>query len=267
VQNNEFQEYVWQKGKELYRQMPWREDTRPYYVLVSELMLQQTQVSRVIPKFISFITRFPDIETLARAPLADVVMQWQGLGYNRRAKYLHDAAKIVMKDFSGKFPSDGAALQRLPGVGVNTAGAIGAYSYNQPSLFIETNIRTVYIHHFFHDDFSVDDKQIILKLEKTIDREHAREFYWALMDYGNLLKTSGVKNIRQSRQYKKQAPLAGSLRQMRGRIIRALSETAIISEGELRQLVSADKRFDPAIAALIAEGLIGNSKGKFHLTK
>ncbi|NCU39047.1 A/G-specific adenine glycosylase, partial [Candidatus Saccharibacteria bacterium] len=158
---DEFQAFLRQKGKELYREMPWRSDTRPYYVLVSELMLQQTQVSRVIEKFTEFIARFPDEQSLAAAYLADVLYAWQGLGYNRRAKYLHDSATMIVDTFDGSFPTNVAELLLLPGVGKNTAGALLAYAFNQPSIFIETNIRTVYIHHFFNDSADVTDAQIV----------------------------------------------------------------------------------------------------------
>ncbi|MCA9327351.1 A/G-specific adenine glycosylase, partial [Candidatus Saccharibacteria bacterium] len=141
METDEFQRLLRQHGEELYRDMPWRSDTRPYYVLVSELMLQQTQVDRVIPKFQAFIAAFPDERILAQASLADVLKLWQGLGYNRRAKFLHDAAKHVVA--SGDFPLDEAGLVTLPGVGKNTAGAIMAYAYNQPAIYVETNVRAV----------------------------------------------------------------------------------------------------------------------------
>jgi len=151
VNYTEFQELIWKKGRELYRDMPWRQDTRPYFVLVSELMLQQTQVARVIPKFEAFIARFPNEKILANSSLTDVIQLWQGLGYNRRAKYLHDSAKMITHDFGGIFPEDEADILRLPGVGKNTAGAILVYAFNHPALFVETNTRTVFIHHFFAD--------------------------------------------------------------------------------------------------------------------
>ena len=176
MDTREFQEIIWQKGNELYRDMPWRQDTRPYYVLVSEIMLQQTQVDRVIPKFEAFIEVFPDVSTLAAAPLADVLTLWSGLGYNRRAKFLYEAARKIEAEFSGKFPDTPEALVRLPGVGVNTAGAILAYSFNKPSIFIETNVRTVYFYHYFEDDVDVTDKQLKEIVEATIDAEHPREF-------------------------------------------------------------------------------------------
>lgn len=147
----DFQEIVWQKGRELYRPMPWREDTRPYYVLVSELMLQQTQVDRVLPKFEAFIEAFPDIESLAAASLGEVLTLWSGLGYNRRAKFLHEAAQSVIREYNGEIPASYDDLVSLPGVGPNTAGAVLAYSFNQPVVYIETNIRTVYFEHFLKE--------------------------------------------------------------------------------------------------------------------
>lgn len=262
MNSKEFQELIWQKGREFYRPMPWREDTRPYYVLVSELMLQQTQATRVIPKFQQFIATFPDEKALASASLAEVLKVWQGLGYNRRAKYLHEAAKQLGR----RFPDTFEELIKLSGVGKNTAGAILAYSFNQPVLFIETNIRTVYIHHFFADNFDIDDKQIMEKLEQTLDHEHPREFYWAIMDYGNWLKRQGVKNISQSRHYKKQSLLKGSVREIRGQIIKVLAVKDLNME-LLKTYVTYDHRFDQALQGLLKENLVKNTNGRLHLTK
>lgn len=252
METDEFQRLLRQRGEELYRDMPWRADTRPYYILVSELMLQQTQVDRVIPKFLTFIDAFPNEEALAAASLAEVLLYWQGLGYNRRAKFLHESAKRVVEQ--GEFPDDVSGLTALPGVGKNTAGAILAYAYNQPSLFIETNVRAVYIHHYFNDQDVVDDRAIYDALEQTIDRDHPREFYWALMDYGSWLKKQGVKPSR-SRHYKKQSPLKGSVREMRGRIIAALT-AGEMTDKQLRLAVEADARYESAITTLIRDGLI-----------
>jgi A/G-specific adenine glycosylase len=266
VTNEDFKELIWQKAKELYRPMPWREDTRPYYVLVSEVMLQQTQVDRVIPKFESFIAAFPDEATLAAASLGDVLRLWQGLGYNRRAKYLHEAAKIITNELGGKFPTDSKELVSLPGVGKNTAGAIQAYSFNQPAIFIETNVRTVYLHHFFTDGAVVDDKAIAALLSATIDTEHPRQWYWALMDYGSFLKRSGQGRLRQSKHYKVQAPLKGSVREVRGQIITALTYQNMTRQ-QLSAYVGIDERFAPALAGLIKDGLVEETAGKLHLTK
>ena len=263
---NDFQTLLHQKGVKLYRDMPWRRDTRPYYVLVSELMLQQTQVARVIPKFEAFIKRFPDEKTLAAATLAEVLGLWQGLGYNRRAKYLHDSAKMIRNELDGAFPDTEAALLKLPGVGKNTAGALLAYAYNQPSIFVETNIRTVFIHHFFADDFGVHDRQIAELLDATIDREHPREFYWALMDYGTWLKQQGIRTNHKSQHYKKQSALAGSVREMRGRIVKTLQSTAL-SDAELSTAVNADERYEHAIRGLQRDGLIQRRRGVWQLTQ
>lgn len=264
MDQEEFKALVLQKGRELYREMPWRQDTQPYYVMVSEIMLQQTQVHRVVPKFEAFLRAFPGVETLATSPLADVLRLWSGLGYNRRAKYLHDAAKQIV--LRGGFPKTAKELQLLPGVGKNTAGAIMVYSYNMPSIFIETNIRTVYLHHFFPDGEKVDDRQIEQLLEQTIDSEHPREFYWALMDYGTWLKSQGVGRIQQSKHYKKQPPLKGSVREVRGAIIKQLTG-ADMTEAELRERLVADERFASALSGLMRDGLVSQKNDKLHLTK
>lgn len=257
----QFQQFLLEKGHELYRDMPWRRDTRAYYVLVSELMLQQTQVSRVIPKFEQFIEAFPGIATLAAAPLADVLTLWQGLGYNRRAKFLLHAAQMILHELAGQFPNTLESLLALPGVGKNTAGAILAYAYNQPSIFIETNIRTVYIHHFFGDTDMVDDTEIQNLLQLTLDHEHPREFYWALMDYGTHLKSQGLKAATRSAHYKKQSPLEGSVRQVRGQIIKAITRSSPLTDAELRALIAADERYEPAFQGLVKDGIISVEHG------
>jgi A/G-specific adenine glycosylase len=266
VKEADFQNLVWEKGRELYRDMPWRRDTRPYYVLVSELMLQQTQVDRVVPKFHEFIARFPDVATLARAPLSEVLQAWQGLGYNRRAKYLHEATKMAMNDFSGRLPDTAKELTQLPGVGANTAGALLAYAFNQPVVFIETNVRAVYFYHFFPDGEAVSDKELSPLIERTLDREHPREFYWALMDYGSWLKKQNAVAANQSRHYKKQGRLKGSVREVRGQIIRLLTQ-GDASLSSLRALLPADERFEPALHGLLRDGLISRTGTKFHLTR
>ncbi len=261
----EFQSLLRMRGKELYRDMPWRRDTRPYYILVSELMLQQTQVARVIPKFEAFVAAFPDIQTLAAASLADVLKLWSGLGYNRRAKFLHEAAKRVVSDHGGELPADDEALKALPGIGLGTAGAIMAYAFNQPVVFIETNVRTVYFHYFFADEEKVSDKQLLPLIEATIDRQCPREFYWALMDYGAWLKQNVKRDVSQSTHYKKQSKFKGSVREIRGQIVRALGEKDMTLAG-LQQAVRADERFTPALGGLVRDGLVVQTGELFHLT-
>ena len=259
----EFTDFITQKGIELYRDMPWRRDVRPYFILVSEIMLQQTQVDRVVPKFEAFITRFPDEAALAAASLADVLQLWQGLGYNRRAKFLHEAAQYIVS--RGSMPITSQELQQLPGVGENTAGAIMTYAFNQPVIYIETNVRTVYIHHFFHDTHDVHDNDIRMLLSETIDHNQPRQFYWALMDYGAELKRQGYGRLQQSRHYKKQSVLSGSVRQMRGAIVRELTK-GTVSRHELESRIG-DERFDRALDGLITDGLVVARAGRVHLTK
>lgn len=235
--------------------MPWRRDTRPYYVLVSEIMLQQTQVSRVIGKFNEFVEHFPDVQSLSSAPLSDVLRLWSGLGYNRRAKYLHEAAQVIVHKHAGQIPDNLEGLVSLPGIGKNTAGALLVYSFNQPVTFIETNIRTVYFHHFFEDNATVSDKELQTLVANTIDKENPREFYWALMDYGAQLKSQGLGRLDQSKHYKKQSPLEGSVRQVRGDIVKLLL-TGDQSITRLKQQLPADNRFEQALSGLQRDGII-----------
>ncbi|HSX05273.1 MAG TPA: hypothetical protein VLF69_02305 [Candidatus Saccharimonadales bacterium] len=266
-QVSDFQELIWEYYHDYGRHdLPWRQaepdgSFDPYKIMVSELMLQQTQVARVIPKYQSLIEQFANTRELAGEDLGTVLRAWQGLGYNRRAKYLWEAAKIV--DKLKHFPKTCDELVKLPGIGVNTAGAILAYAYNFPAIFIETNVRTVFIHHFFADRGDVADKDIIPLLEQTLDREQPREFYWALMDYGSHLKATVGNRNKASRHYTKQSKFHGSRRQIRGQIIRLLTEQAYTGR-ELSQIV-ADKRSEAILQELLAEELIRRSGSRYHL--
>jgi A/G-specific adenine glycosylase len=266
MNKEDFQELVWQKGRELYRDMPWRQTNDPYKVMVSELMLQQTQVDRVVPKYEAFMKLYPDVFSLATASLGDVITLWNGLGYNRRAKFLYDSAVKIVSDFDGKVPSTYEGLVSLPGIGPNTAGAILAYGFDQPAGFIETNIRTVYFQHFFEDSHLVSDDELRKVVRETVDTEHPREWFWALMDYGSYLKKRGSGQLDKSAHYKKQTPLKGSVREVRGQIIRLLT-LADMTEEELRSELFADERFEQALSGLVKDGLIDASHQKLHLTK
>jgi A/G-specific adenine glycosylase len=250
------------------RSMPWRTvridgPIDPYTVLVSEIMLQQTSVERVTPKFKEFIRRFPSFEDLARARLSSVLKVWNGLGYNRRAKFLHQAAQTVVRNFGGILPPSTQELITLPGVGPGTAGAILAYAFNQPALFIETNIRTVYIHHFFYDRTDVPDTAILEYLDQTLDRHHPREFYWRLMDYGTLLKKEHGNLSRRARAYVKQSKFAGSKRQIRGQVLSQLATHAMTRQ-QLKTAIT-DNRLPDVLVSLQTEGLITKKKQHFVL--
>lgn len=265
-----FIQTVWSFYDQNARVLPWRQARQsgkydPYKILVSEIMLQQTQVNRVIPKYQAFLRLFPDVTTLAQSSLADVVIAWQGLGYNRRAKYLHQTAKIVSQQYSGQLPKQLDDLVKLPGIGENTAKAVLVYSHNQPQVFIETNIRSVYLYHFFQNTKDVHDKQILELVGKTIDSQNPREWYWALMDYGtHIKKTIGNQNAR-SKQYKKQSPFAGSRRAIRGQILRSLANNPCSLDALKEQIV--DKRLEETLAHLLKEGLIVHQNHTYKLAE
>lgn len=260
---NDFQEQVWSHYAAHARAMPWRSAPTFYHVLVSEIMLQQTQVQRVTPKFQAFIERFPTIADLAAAPLASVLEQWVGLGYNRRAKYLHDASQYVVTHGQ---PSTAKELALLPGVGKNTAAAMMNYVYNVATPFVETNIRTVYFNHFYAGQVDVTDTQIMDLVTKTMDMDNPREWFWALMDYGAYLKAHGLAQLTVSKHYKKQGTLMGSNRQMRGWIIKELAGGAITAV-KLQRKYGRDPRYKAAVNGLKKDGLIIDVKGVVQLTK
>lgn len=251
MHTDDFRELIHQKGRELYRPMPWRDQPTLYYVLVSELMLQQTQVARVLTKFSEFTAKFPDIESLAAAELTEVLRAWQGLGYNRRAQYLHRAAQAIAAGVPVTTLDD---LVALPGIGVNTAGAIMNYAYQVPTPFIETNIRTVYLNHFFAGQEAVADRDILTVVEQTMDRANPRQWFWALMDYGNELKAQGKGKLSASRHYTKQSQFIGSLRQMRGEILRRYVGGQPLAE--ITADLQDDSRFSAALDGLRRDGLI-----------
>jgi A/G-specific adenine glycosylase len=226
-----FKKEIWKYYRKGKRSMPWRPPSLklrqdgtldPYAILVSEVMLQQTQVARVIPKFEMFLKKFPAFEDLAKAGTRELVALWRGLGYNRRALALREAAKIVVSEHKGKLPKDIEKIDELPGVGRATAAAIYIYAWNRPAGFVETNIRTVFIHHFFPKKHKVSDENIFELVEQTLDVKRPREWYYALMDYGAMLKREVGNLSRQGLVYKRQSAFTGSRREIRGKILRML---------------------------------------------
>jgi A/G-specific adenine glycosylase len=197
------------------RDLPWRRTRDPYKILVSEVMLQQTQVERVISKYKAFLKEFPNVSSLAKAPLSKVLGQWQGLGYNRRGKFLHEAAKVIVKE---------SWEEKLPGVGPYTRAAVEAFAFNKPGVFIETNIRTVFTHFYFRNREGVRDQELLPLIERDLKKSkmEPRDFYAALMDYGTYLKKSGININSKSKHYVKQKKFEGSNRQMRGAVLREL---------------------------------------------
>ncbi len=203
--------------------LPWRKTHEPYKILVSELMLQQTQVDRVVPFYRAFLRRFPTVRALAKAPLADVLEVWSGLGYNRRAKYLHDAARDIVASHRGVMPREYPSLRAIRGIGPYTANAVRVFAFNEPEVLIETNVRTAIIHHFFTRVRAVPDYEIEKIAAMAATQQDPRQWHSALFDYGAHLKVSGVRNNARSVHYTKQSRFEGSLRQARGKILRALA--------------------------------------------
>ncbi len=268
-QMTDFRERVWAFYREHGRPLPWRRNVTPYGVFVSEVMLQQTQVARVIERWPRWLERWPDFGALATASVAEVLAQWQGLGYNRRALWLRAAAQTVVREWGGELPRDSALLVRLPGVGANTAGSIAAFAYNEPTVFIETNIRRVFLHEFFADTSAVcraypdgvPDAELRPLIEAALDREHPREWYWALMDYGADLARRGVNPNRRSKHYTVQSRFEGSARQIRGEVLRRLVQGA----KTVAELGISDKRLPDVLVALEAEGLVRHQGEKYLL--
>ena len=262
-----FRKIIWDFYKKHARHdLPWRKTTDPYRILVSEVMLQQTQVERVRGYYAAWLKRFPTVKALADASLADVLTAWQGLGYNRRAKMLHDAAKTVMQEYKGKMPTDPELLVQLPGVGPYTARAVAAFSTNADVVFIETNLRTVVLHHFFAGKDGVSDTEILSILAEAFPKGRAREWYAALMDYGSHLKRSGVKVNAKSKGYAKQAAFAGSGRQARGAILKELAKGAANGR-RIIGLLGDDRteQMSEQLKKLLAEGMIQKEGARYAL--
>jgi A/G-specific adenine glycosylase len=246
--------------------LPWRHTRDPYAILVSEIMLQQTQVARVEGYYEKFLRRFPSFRALARAPQSQVLVAWQGLGYNRRALFLKRTAEIVVKQYGGRLPADRATLELLPGIGRGTSGSLMAFAFNKPEIFIETNIRRVFIHFFFPKCRKVTDGELERYIERSIDRKNPREWYWALMDYGATMYGAGAAKAlssknpnRRSAHYKKQSAFAGSDRHVRGRILRSTlssKENKMGVEDLLAISRISRERFGKIIAGLEREGFI-----------
>lgn len=239
------------------RRLPWRETEDPYRILVSEIMLQQTQVERVLVKYPEFVAHFPDYAGLASADLRDVLTVWKGLGYNRRALALQRIAQRVESEFGGILPDREETLLTFPHIGAATAGALQAFAFSKPAVLIETNVRRVFIHFFFPRREKVRDSEILPLVEQTLDRTQVRSWYYALMDYGAMLKGSGENPNRRSAHYTRQSPFHNSRRRIRGMIISTLVEARVLTMADLvRVLGIGTSLAEPIIEQLIREGFV-----------
>ena len=251
-----FRKNVYNHFREYGRRFDWRETRDSYRILVSEFMLQQTKTTRVVDAYPRFIHRFPDFGSLSQASTSDVLSQWQGLGYNRRALALLETARQVVRVHNGRLPFENETLITLPGVGKYTAAAIRVFAFEQPDVLIETNIRTVIIHQFFPQNEKVKDSELLPIIKMTLDIDSPRRWYYALMDYGAMLKKRD-NAARRSSHYRRQSAFAGSRRQARSILLRTLIDTGITRKSDLvRQIHEWNTRFDDALQTLCRDGLV-----------
>jgi len=268
MDKSRFQKKIYQYYHKNKRPFPWRQTRDPYKIMVSEFMLQQTQTQRVLPKYRDFIEKLPNVTALGRAPLRQVLQLWQGLGYNSRGKRLHDSAKKIVKEFNGSVPSQVALLETLPGIGPYTSRAIATFAFDSPEVFIETNIRTVYLYFYFKNKIDVSDKQILDKVKATLDTNSPRNWYYALMDYGVMLKrTQGNLNTK-SKHYSKQSKFVGSNRQLRGQVIKLLLAQPQHKNEIYSQLQFEVLRIDKTLSQLEEEQLVFcDNKGIYQIKR
>lgn len=271
-----FKREVWNYYKKNKRVFPWRETKDPYRILVSEIMLQQTQADRVVVKYNSFIQKWPTVKKLADADVRDVLKEWSGLGYNRRGKNLWLLAKTVVANDAGVIPNTPEELEKLPGVGPYTARAILAFAFSKPYSCIETNIRAVFIYYFFPKSKSktttkIADDTLFPLIEKTLDKKNPREWYYALMDYGSYLKKQKLSTNDRHKIYRKQTVFKGSTREARGAIMRELiASHATLSKLEEKIKLSrphiAESKIREAITVMEKEKIIMKKRSSYYLS-
>jgi A/G-specific adenine glycosylase len=255
------------------RAYPWRGSRDPYAVLVSEVMLQQTQAGRVVPAFRSFLRRFPTVRTLAAAPRRDVVREWGGLGYNRRAVRLSEAARAIVRDHGGRIPRDPSALRELPGVGPYTAAAVASLGFGEPVAVVDTNVRRVVARvHVGIDGHETPAKQVWALADAWLDRDDPIAWNQAVMDLGRevcrpkprcdacpLARVCRfhVAGAIAARGHPRQGPFEGSTRQVRGAVVRALRSHPSLTRTRLSAETGFPReRVDGALDGLVHDGLL-----------
>jgi A/G-specific adenine glycosylase len=257
-----FRKIVLSYYNEAGRDFPWRGKVSPWGILVSEFMLQQTQTERVTRYWQRWMKLWPSPAALAKASLAEALREWSGLGYNRRCKNLLDCAAIIASEKGGKVPDNPQELLPLPGVGPYIAGAVACFAYNYPSVFIETNIRAAVLHFFFPSKTGVKDSEIFPILETALDSDKPRIWYYALMDYGAMLKKTGVNPGRRSAHYTRQSPFNGSFRQVRGRILKTLIANGPLPAEEIGKRGALEgTELYRALDVLIKESMVAEKGG------
>lgn len=282
----DFRALVLARGRELYRDLPWRRTRDPYAIWISEVMLQQTQTTRVDGRWQRWLERFPTVDALAAADAADVLDEWQGLGYNRRALSVLRAAQVVSAA-GGAMPAETAALEALPGIGPATAAGIRAFAFDLPGVYLETNVRTVFLHELYPNAESVPDRELVPLVRDTCPpdasdpEDDPRTWYYALLDYGAYLKRTVPNPSRRSRGHTRQSRFEGSHRQKRAELLRVLlahrgdGAGGADFETIFQELVSSELRAgrsaigEPDVRALLdeleREGFCHNESGVWYV--
>lgn len=258
-----FQKYIVRWWKTHRRDLPWRHTHDPYKICVSEVMLQQTQVSRVRSKYKEFLLHFPSVLALAHASSSDVLQVWKGMGYNRRALYLQRTARIIVKEYHNHFPISEHLLIKLPGVGIYTARAILVFAYKKDIAMVDTNIRRIITHFFFHDE---RQKESVIQemADRLVPQGRSWEWHQALMDYGALAMPKTKIDKRRTNK-----PFRESNRFYRGRIVDRLREGEIQEDVLIIQFMNTYKKerdfIRNIITGLLRDGLVKRSGDIIHL--
>lgn len=278
LMSDELRARIYLRGRELYRDLPWRHTQDPYQIWVSEAMLQQTQVSRVDGRWQSWLERFPSVVALAQASSADVLDEWQGLGYNRRALALWRAAQQMVELHGGEVPREARELVALPGIGPATAAGIRAFAFDAPGVYLETNVRSVFLHELYPGEKGVPDRALVPAVEAACPAAAAnvagcdvpmtpRSWYYALLDYGAYLKQTLPNPSRRSSGHTRQSKFEGSHRQKRAEVVRMLLAARTSEPGGLTvadvsrgltevELAAGREAIDEAHARVILDELV-----------
>ncbi len=249
--------FVWWKNNK--RDLPWRHTSDPYKILVSEIMLQQTQVSRGLPKYLEFVKRFPTVSSLATASTGEILRLWKGMGYNRRALYIQKTAQKIVADFYGVFPQNEQQLKTLPGLGTYTARAVLVFAYKKDIAMVDTNIRQI-ITHFFFQDVPQSEKVIQEVADQLVPKGKSWEWHQALMDYGAIKLERNEKRTTK----KKSKPFKETNRYLRGRLLDLVCERQW-KELDLVECMTENfrkekKPIEEIISGMIKDGLIIRNK-------
>lgn len=238
----------WKKNK---RSLPWRETTNPYYIMISEIMLQQTQVNRSIEKYLEFIDKYPTIKDLAEASVSSVLKSWSGLGYNRRALWLHEAANQIVK--LKDFPETPEELQKLKGIGPYTSRSILIFAFNYDIATVDTNIRRILIAENFAKE-ETKEKELFIIAQKLLPKGKARDWHNALMDFGSLVLTSAKTGIKPKTTTSRNSK---ENRRFRGIIVKYLTRNSkALKERMIKNCNIPTEKIDDILEGLLADGLI-----------